>query len=568
MPALLLLTGPSAGRRFELTPQVTIGRSPSCEIPLEDEQASRRHALLTLSAGQARIRDLGSRNGTLVNGQRIDAEVLLVPGDQVRVGTTLAVFEPPPVSIVDESVTARPSVPPTHVPIEEVLPHVGTAAALYSAGTALLGATSTAMVLRRLAEEVSHALNADRAAALLGGGPEGLRTGAAAGAATVDVPSAMAQASLEGKELVQQGTSLCAPLVASGGMPSGVVYVERAEPDFTDGEGQLLAALGRMGGEALAAVRSRTDGDEADAWPTPVGTSRPWRALLEEARRAAASAAPVVVAGEPGVGKAVLARFVHARSPRALGPLVTVDCRGAFEQVEAALFGRASEPGHPPLTSAVLRADGGSLLLLHVDALPSPLAERLAGMLARRSAPARQGGEEPVDVRVLATAVVPLARSGGSATLARVLVGFEMSVPPLRERSADAPVLFEHFAARAARQVRQMAPLLTAEARCLLVDYAWPHNVREVELLAERLGRVHAGSPVGMAQLPVELQLGGAPRTLAERVARLERDAIAEALREAGGMKARAAELLGIGRPTLDRKLAEHTLLVPRGRGE
>ncbi|WP_163989274.1 FHA domain-containing protein [Pyxidicoccus caerfyrddinensis] len=565
MPALLLLTGPSAGRRYEVLTEATIGRSPSCEIPLEDDQVSRKHALITLHEGQARIRDLRSRNGTLVNGERLSGEVVLQPGDRVRVGTTTALFEPPAVTLVEGG-----PAPHGHVPIEEVLPHVGTAAAMYSAGTALLGATSEAMVLRRLADEVAHSLNADRAAALLGSSG-GLLTASVVGAEALTVPRAMAQAALERKELSQSDDAMCAPLVASGGMPFGVLYVTRTEPAFTEGEGQLLAALGRLGGEAYTAVRSRV---EAEA-PTLAlaGSSRPLRALLDAGKRAAASAAPVVIHGEPGTGKTLLARMVHSRSPRALGPLVTVDCRQPQPAVDEALFGRASAPGQPPVTSALLRADGGSLLLQHVEALPRPSAERLARLMARRSAPARQGGEEPVDVRVLATALesLPLLATRGEveASLARGLAGFELEVPPLRDRRADVLVLLEGFTTRAARRSRKEPPTLGPEARRLLVDYAWPQNVRELELVGERLGLLYAGSRVGALHLPPEIQEGGAstgPQTLQERVARLERDAIAEALREASGKKVRAAALLGISRPTLDKKIEEYGLSVERGR--
>ncbi|RKG95147.1 FHA domain-containing protein [Corallococcus sp. CA053C] len=575
MPALLLLTGPSAGRRYEVVTQLTLGRSPSCDIPLEDDQVSRRHAQLFLDtlAGQVRLRDLGSTNGTLLNGQRLalQEEAVLRPGDRMRVGATIAVFEPPPVSIVDEP-SGMPAPETGHVPIEEVLPHVGAAAAMYSAGTALLGATSEAMVLRRLAEESAHALNADRTAALLSG-PEGLRTAVVSGAASVEVPRALVQAALERKELGRADTALCAPLVASGGMPFGVLYVEREESPFTEGEGQLLASLGRLGGEAYTAVRSRGEAEAAEMpWVTPLGTSRAFRGLVEEARRAAGSAAPVVLHGEPGTGKALLGRFLHGRSPRALGPWVTVECRQTLEAVEVALFGRAGAAGQPPVTSAVLRADAGTLLLRHVDALPRAAAERLARMLARRAAPARQGGEEPVDVRVVATSSAPVSRLASrgefDAALARGLTGFELEVPPLRERRGDVPVLLEYFALRAARQSGREAPVLGPEARRLLAEYPWPQNVRELELVAERLGRVYAAGHVGIPQLPPEVRegaVGQSPRTLQEQVARLERDAIAEALRESGWKKVRAAELLGISRPTLDRKMDEYGLTLERG---
>src|SRR5687768_8568612 len=112
MPALLLLTGPSAGRRYEVLTDMEVGRSPSCEIPLKDDQVSRKHALISVHEGQVRLKDLGSRNGTLVNGERITGEVVLQPGDRVRVGSTTALFEPPPVMLVEGGPAAA-----SHVPI-------------------------------------------------------------------------------------------------------------------------------------------------------------------------------------------------------------------------------------------------------------------------------------------------------------------------------------------------------------------------------------------------------------------------------------------------------------------
>jgi len=566
MPALLLLSGPSAGLRYEIQEEAIIGRSPSCEIPLpEDDQMSRRHARFTVVEGQVRLTDLGSRNGTLVNGDRVAGEVLLQPGDRILVGKTTVLVEPPGAA----ALVGPASVPSARRPIEEVLPHVGPEAALYSAGAALLGASSEAMVLRRLAQETLQSMNVDSAAALLGG-IKGLLTAAVVGAPSVEVPRDLARAALEQSEQGRSDTALCSPLQASGGSPFGVLYVERSEPPFTEAEARLAAMLGRLGGEAYAAVRSRV-GTE----PTRVdmaGGSRPFRKVVEQARRAAASAAPVVLSGEPGSGKSLCAGYIHSRSPRALGPLVRVDCRetGSLEEV---LFGRASGPGLPPLSSALLRADGGTLLLHHVEALPRSLAERLSRLLARKTAPARQGGEEPVDFRLIATtstSLQPLAAKGEvEASLVRQLAGFELELPPLRERRADIPTLFELFAAQGARSTRKGPPMLTAEARRLLMDYDWPQNVRELKLFGERLALVHAGVQLHAFHLPPEIQAGSAtpaPSTLQERVARLERDAISEALRAAGGKKIVAARLLGISRPTLDKKIEDYGLTVSRRR--
>ena len=95
MPALLLLSGPSAGLRHEVKGEVVIGRSPSCEIPLEDSKVSRRHVKIVIEDGQAKVTDLGSRNGTVVNGEKIEGEAVLLPGDRVQVGDTTVLYEPP-----------------------------------------------------------------------------------------------------------------------------------------------------------------------------------------------------------------------------------------------------------------------------------------------------------------------------------------------------------------------------------------------------------------------------------------------------------------------------------------
>jgi DNA-binding NtrC family response regulator/pSer/pThr/pTyr-binding forkhead associated (FHA) protein len=570
MPALLLLSGPSAGLRFEIQAEATIGRSPSCEIPLpEDDHVSRRHARFFVQEGQVHLADLGSRNGTSVNGERISGEVPLHPGDRVQVGKTTVLVEPLGAASLAGTVPEGTSL----LHVEEVLPHVGAEAALYSAGAALLGATSEAMVLRRIADASLHALHADAAAALLGD-TKGLLTAAVVGAPSVEVPRDMARATLEHSEQGRAAGVLCSPLVASGGLPFGVLYVERSEPDFTEADAQLAAMLGRLGGEAYAAVRSRAG---TQTWqPGRVdmaGNSRPFRKVVEQARRAAASAAPVVLSGPPGSGKSLCASYIHARSPRALGPLVRVDCRDPASSLEEVLLGRSSVPGQPPVASALLRADGGTLLLHHVELLPRALAERLARLIARKTAPALQGGEEPVDVRLIVTANASLQalvmKGEVDASFLRQLAGLELVIPPLRERRADIPILFELFAARGARAARMEPPSLDPDARQLLRDYEWPHNIRELELLAERLALVHAGTQVHALALPPEIQAGSVspPQlTLQERVSRLERDAIVEALRTAGGKKIVAAKLLGISRPTLDKKIEDYGLTVSRRR--
>jgi DNA-binding NtrC family response regulator len=213
------------------------------------------------------------------------------------------------------------------------------------------------------------------------------------------------------------------------------------------------------------------------------------------------------------------------------------------------------------------------LLLQHVEGLSTATLERLVRLLARKAAPARQGGEEPVNLRLIATAIEPAqllsAKGELDPALAMALSGLEIEVPPLRERRADLIALFEHFAARGARDTRRPPPVLSPGARRLLMEYSWPQNVSELELVAERLGRLYSGSEVHALRLPPEIQEGSVeakPRSLQEMVERLEREAIVEALQSAGGRKIRAAEQLGISRPTLDKKIEEYAIQLEKSR--
>jgi DNA-binding NtrC family response regulator len=195
-------------------------------------------------------------------------------------------------------------------------------------------------------------------------------------------------------------------------------------------------------------------------------------------------------------------------------------------------------------------------------------------LISKKVAPARQGGEEKVDVRVMVTgsASLEIMQSRGEldADLARALQGVELETLPLRERKPDVMQLFEWFCTELTRTRRKEAPSLSPDAKRLLSDHHWPGNVEELRLVAERLSLLYGGAEVTALHLPPELQGGGtteqSPQTLAERISRLERDAISEALRAANGKKIRAAAALGISRPTLDKKIEEFNLVVEKRR--
>jgi DNA-binding NtrC family response regulator len=559
MPSLVAATGPHAGARFEIGQELAIGRSATCQVRLPDDgKVSRRHARLFARSGRTFVADLGSRNGTLLNGEKLEGEVPLQQGDRLQVGGTLFIFDPP----VKASVAEAPDELVQSGAVEEYVPATGESAAILRGAMVLLSCPSEAAALRRGAEEALRVLGADVAAALLPG-ELGLVTAAVVGAPEVKVPRPLLRAA-EKREAARTARAAVAPLWA-GGAPFGMLFAERREEPLDDRELGLLGALGRLTGEAVAAARART--------PPPsegmlVGTSRVFRRALDQVRRVAATSHAVVLVGESGTGKALCAHYLHARSPRALGPFIRVDCRAPVPVLDEELFGRAPGPGSPPRPSAFARADGGTLALVSVEALPHELAMRVAAELRAQQGPVPAGGEVVSDFRLLVTARDTIGQLAGTARidveLARALEGVEVVLPPLRERRTDVPLLFEHFAAHAARVFLGRPPLLSPDAKDALLAHPWPGNVRELRLCAERLALSFPGEEISSVHLPREIAGKVAPaegqERLADAVSRLERDVIAAALRKCQGKKIRAAKLLGISRPTLDKKIALYKL--------
>lgn len=294
------------------------------------------------------------------------------------------------------------------------------------------------------------------------------------------------------------------------------------------------------------------------------------RSLLELTRRAARSAAAVLITGETGTGKEIIARALHQFSPRAAQPWVDVSCGTIPEHlVESELFGyergafsgaAAAKPGLFEL------AHKGTLFLDEIGELDLRMQARLLRVLD--GAPYyRLGGTRKVavDVRIVAATNQDLEKAvaGGRfrADLFHRLSQLVLRVPPLRERVDDIAPLALHFLGS-----YEADPKLTREALSVLERYWWPGNVRELRNVLTRAALLADGAPIG----PEHLGLPVAPRGLAapvilHRLDSLERDAIFRALRSTGGHRERAAALLGISRRTLSRKLKRYRERDGRG---
>jgi DNA-binding NtrC family response regulator len=321
------------------------------------------------------------------------------------------------------------------------------------------------------------------------------------------------------------------------------VVVERAARD------------GRLRRE-LAMLRARI-GDAAQQ--SLVGRSAPTTRLREVVGRAAASRAPVLVVGEPGTGKDIVARLVHDLSDRATRPLLTVRCAGADAvTLERELFGCAASEATRARAGILEEARGGTIVLDDAPALPAALRVNLARASVSRSA-RRVGASDahPVDVRLVLTARVSSADSDGS-WVEDLLARFNallVEVPPLRERRSDIPQLVQHFRHRLAAEQGLELPPLGADEMLPLLGREWRGNVRELEQWVEsRALATRAQQPRSSAPALEGVDLGASQVTLEQ----LERAYILHVLALESGHQSRTAARLGIDRRTLYRKLKQY----------
>ena len=357
-------------------------------------------------------------------------------------------------------------------------------------------------------------------------------------------------------------------------------YLEKPfDPDAALGVVARAAERKRQSDEA----RRQTAPGTAEAFHNLVGRSPRMREAFALLEKAAGLDITVLLLGETGTGKELAARAIHYHSARKERRFVPVNC-GALpaDLVESELFGHArgaftgAAAAKPGLFE---EAEGGTLFLDEVGELPLPAQVKLNRALQEKEI-RRVGDTQPVkvDVRVIAATHRDLREEAKAGRFREDLFYrlhvFPVTLPPLRDRADDVPLLAHHFLAKHARALRREAGAFEPEALGRLAGYAWPGNVRELENAIERAVAVSAGDRIGVADLPPEVA-GATPAPLAgidpaalaklpyrEAVAeardRTSRDYLVALLAEFGGNVTRAAERAGLERESLHRLLRKH----------
>jgi transcriptional regulator with PAS, ATPase and Fis domain len=290
----------------------------------------------------------------------------------------------------------------------------------------------------------------------------------------------------------------------------------------------------------------------------------------------------VLVLGETGVGKEVMARKLHERSPRAAGPFVTLNCAALSEQLlESELFGheKGAFTGADRAKAGLLEtADSGTLFLDEIGEMPLAVQAKLLRVLEQREV-LRVGAlhARPIDVRFVAATNRDLgeqmARGAFRRDLYYRLNGVSLVIPPLRERRSEIQALASRFAAAAAQAIgRPHPPALSEPALARLLSHDWPGNIRELRNAIERAVLL-ADDVISVEQLPLEA--AGTPAFAApapplpatglhHELGHVERERIIAAFEQCGGNQSRTAVVLGISRGTLAARLKAYGITKPR----
>ncbi len=605
---LTIAAGEGAPLYLDLKPGevVSLGRHRSNRVVLRDLHASRHHAELFYDNGQWFLRDCATLNGTRLNGQRVHSPRPLLHGHEIAIGETRLVFTcPPETDEFDSSAWAaksqangngtHPSPPPTPLPVDPDPCDTLLQADELSALCAFMAASVEETSQRALVERALALVHSQTWASLTGflslDPEEPLPQIVVPDQADVDVrlSKQLTRAVQKQGQLVwlahrppddEHSDSLasfhdavCVPLKASGAA-LGALHVYKNCRRFTEREVRFIEVLAGYLAKSLFVLQSRRSlaaenvrlRRKAQA-PTEemVGASPALEVVRQQIAKVGPHDCTVLVTGESGVGKELVALELHQKSRRRDGPLVIVNC-GAISPtlLEAELFGHekgaftGAERYRPGFFQ---QADYGTLFLDEIGEMTPECQVKMLRVIEGK--PFRPvGGEKEVrvDVRIIAAThrdLEKMVREGKFRHDLYYRLGVPIHVPPLRERPDDIAALADHFLEQLSGEYRRELEL-TPAALARLRSYPWPGNVRQLRAVLEVAAAMAEGAAIDADDLRLNSPAPAEDDTL--NLDRVEAKAIREALKRAGGVIGVAADILGVHRDTLSTKMKKYDI--------
>ncbi len=621
------------GDVFPLQPgqRYTMGRAKTNEIVLKDDLCSRQHAEVYQTEGTWRVRDCTSLNGTRVNEMTLEGEWELSPGDEVGVGRSTLVFvedlaqlpaapTAPTVSEVPVTIKERlgqtrydlVSAPAesTDVPTPQRHRISRDLSLLYRLALDMGAATSYADVVEVVLNGLLEGTTADTGAVLSVGDGKRLEVTAARGSNGHDSHSAFSEfvsnEVLRSKEAVLAEdvaqnrhlrnrdsleamgahSLICAPVVV-GDKVKALIHLYGTNPlkAFTREDLELTVAVAKQLAVVSQALQrqlvlheenQRLKAQVVASEVELVGTSPAIEDIKSQIARVAGTNATVLIRGESGSGKELVARAIHLASNRRQEPFVCLNCAALAESLlESELFGHEKGAFTGATDKKIGKfeaADQGTLFLDELGEM-NPSAQAKLLRILEGHAYERVGGTEPiqVNVRVVAATNRPLEEGLAAGKFRRDLYFrlqvVEVRVPPLRDRPGDIPQLADHFLQRFLRETGRRIKGFTPAAMEKMRAYAWPGNVRELRNVVERAVALGTKPVVDAPDIWLS-NIDGPPKVATTSDAEyqpltldeLEKRHIEATLRHTEWNKSQAANILEIERSTLDRKIRAYDI--------
>jgi len=612
-PRLVAINGSKKGTTFPLTDiEATIGRESVSNISLRHPSISRRHCVIRKVGADFKIADLDSYNGTFVNGIPIK-EQTLAHADQIRVGNIALLFlleeseettsnhlvrlyDTDPVAGTSKEIDSEALLHQTERAFVQFPAGERAArdlAALLKIATRINRLRRTHELVREILESVFEIVPVDRGAILLTQGEkeftsvygkhrlgEGIAVQVSrtvvervihGGVAILanDIKTSDTLSSAESLVAAQISSLMCVPLIVFEKI-LGVIYLDTTDPivRFDEEHLQTLAGIAGMAAVSLENARQMEwlEGENSRLRSSlaiehnMIGESAAMQEVYSFIQRVAPARSAVLICGESGTGKELAAHAIHVNSPRAAQPFVPINCAALTETLlESELFGH--EKG--AFTGAINKKDGklavangGTVFLDEIGEMPLSMQSRLLRFLQDHKIE-RLGSTRSIklDVRIVAATNRNLEEAIKAgifrADLYHRLDVVKFTMPTLRDRREDIPLLASYFAKKYAAECKRPISGISPEARAVLQNYDWPGNVRELENAIERAAVLGSSETIGLDDLPRRLldaadDSGPVNAKYYDAIKDAKRQLIMNALEKSNGNYTEAAKALGI----------------------